>query len=69
LVADEEEPMTQPEESREKTPDTDAVLMHPGNDPDRETAQVPPPPQHGEVRVERDGQLIPAEDAAEDDVE
>ncbi|MDQ7904972.1 hypothetical protein RB614_10605 [Phytohabitans sp. ZYX-F-186] len=61
--------MAQPEESREKASDTDAVLMHPGNDPDRETAQVRPPAERGEVRVERDGDLVPAEDVAAEDVE
>lgn len=60
--------MTQPEESREKASDTDAVLMHPGNDPRRTTAQVPPP-ERGDVRVERDGEMVPAEDAAPEDVE
>ncbi|MFC0528968.1 hypothetical protein [Phytohabitans kaempferiae] len=53
--------MAQPEESREKASDTDAVLMHPGNDPNRNTAQVPPPKESGEVRVERDGELRPLE--------
>jgi hypothetical protein len=47
--------MSQPEESRTKTASTDAVLMHPGNDPAVETAQVAPPPETGETRVEIDG--------------
>ncbi|MEH0935772.1 hypothetical protein [Micromonospora psammae] len=51
--------MTQPDESREKTASTDAVLMHPGSDPRRKTKQEPPPPERGEVRVERDGKLVP----------
>jgi hypothetical protein len=33
--------------------------MHPGNDPDVQTAQVPPPPQTGETRVEIDGEMVP----------
>jgi hypothetical protein len=53
--------MTQPEESREKTPKTDAVLMHPQNDPDVNTAQVPPPVEPGRTMVEQDGKLIPAD--------
>ncbi|MEV4812833.1 hypothetical protein [Micromonospora avicenniae] len=53
--------MTQPDESREKTPDTDAVLMHPGNDPKRNIAEVPPRRDHGEIRVERDGEMVPLE--------
>lgn len=53
--------MTQPDESREKTADTDAVLMHPGNDPNRTTAEVPPRRDPGEVRVERDGEMVPLE--------
>ncbi|MET8352331.1 MULTISPECIES: hypothetical protein [unclassified Micromonospora] len=51
--------MSQPEESREKTASTDAVLMHPDNDPHKSTAEVPPRKDHGEVRVERDGDLVP----------
>ncbi|WP_158609791.1 MULTISPECIES: hypothetical protein [unclassified Micromonospora] len=51
--------MSQPEESREKTASTDAVLMHPDNDPHKNTAEVPPRKDHGEVRVERDGDLVP----------
>ncbi|WBB69920.1 hypothetical protein [Micromonospora sp. WMMD812] len=53
--------MTQPEESREKTAETDAVLMHPGDDIHRTTAEVPPRRDHGEVRVERDGEMVPLE--------
>jgi hypothetical protein len=51
--------MSQPEESRPKTTKTDPVLMHPGNDPDLETARVPPPPKTGETRVEIDGEMVP----------
>ncbi|MCO1598986.1 hypothetical protein M8C17_27915 [Micromonospora sp. RHAY321] len=51
--------MSQPDESREKTAKTDAVLMHPDNDPHRNTAEVAPRKDHGEVRVERDGELVP----------
>lgn len=61
--------MAQPEESREKASDTDAVLMHPGNDPRRKTAQVRPPREHGDVRVERDGEMVPVEDVAPEDAE
>jgi hypothetical protein len=50
--------MSQPEESRTKTASTDAVLMHPGNDPAVETAQVAPPPETGETRVEIDGEMV-----------
>jgi hypothetical protein len=53
--------MAQPEENREKTPETDAVLMHPGNDPNREPAQVPPPDEPGQVFVEQDGEMVPLE--------
>ncbi|WP_410812055.1 hypothetical protein [Micromonospora sp. 067-2] len=51
--------MSQPDESREKTAKTDAVLMHPDNDPHRTTAEVAPRKDPGEVRVERDGELVP----------
>ena len=53
--------MSQPDESREKTASTDAVLMHPDNDPRKTTAQVPPPAEHGETRVERNGEMVPVE--------
>ncbi|MER7333033.1 MULTISPECIES: hypothetical protein [unclassified Micromonospora] len=53
--------MSQPDESREKTASTDAVLMHPGNDPRKTTSQVPPPPERGETRVERNGEMVPVE--------
>ena len=53
--------MSQPDESREKTPSTDAVLMHPGNDPRRETAEQKPPAKRGETRVERNGKMIPVD--------
>ncbi|MDG4808966.1 hypothetical protein O7634_19640 [Micromonospora sp. WMMD1120] len=51
--------MSQPDESREKTPKTDAVLMHPDNDPHRTTAEVAPRREHAEIQVERDGDLVP----------
>ncbi|MEV0157661.1 hypothetical protein AB0H57_28610 [Micromonospora sp. NPDC050686] len=54
--------MSQPDESREKTSSTDAVLMHPGNDPRRETAAQKPPAERGQTRVERDGRLVPVEE-------
>jgi hypothetical protein len=53
--------MAQPEENQEKTPETDAVLMHPGNDPHREPSQVSPPKERGRVFVERDGEMVPLE--------
>ncbi|MCM0678651.1 hypothetical protein NCC78_28850 [Micromonospora phytophila] len=51
--------MSQPEESREKTASTDAVLMHPDNDPRKRTAEVPPRAEHGEIRVESDRGMVP----------
>ncbi|WP_433392340.1 hypothetical protein [Micromonospora sp. KLBMP9576] len=51
--------MSQPEESREKTATTDQVLMHPDNDPAKTIAEVPPPAEHGEILVERDGEMVP----------
>jgi uncharacterized membrane protein len=55
--------MSQPEESREKTVETDDVVLRPGQDPLRRTAQIKPRPegQHGQVRVERDGELRPVD--------
>jgi hypothetical protein len=53
--------MSQPEENREKTDETDAILMRPNNDPERNTSQVPPPKERGQVRVERDGEMVPIE--------
>jgi anti-anti-sigma factor len=50
--------MSQPEESRAKTTETDAVLMHPHEDPDVTIAQVPGPAETGETRVEIDGEMI-----------
>lgn len=51
--------MSQPEESRPKTTETDDVLLRPGNDPHRRTDQIPPRDEQdqGGVRVERDGEL------------
>ncbi|MEU9506105.1 hypothetical protein AB0D32_07460 [Micromonospora sp. NPDC048170] len=51
--------MSQPEESREKTASTDQVLKHPDNDLSRTTAEVPPPAEHGEIRVELEGEMVP----------
>ncbi|MFG3554429.1 hypothetical protein ACGGAQ_08575 [Micromonospora sp. NPDC047557] len=51
--------MSQPDEVREKTPKTDAVLMHPNNDPHRNTAEVAPRKDHGQIQVERDDELVP----------
>jgi uncharacterized membrane protein len=58
--------MSQPEESREKTAETDDVVLRPGQDPLRRTAQIKPRPeeQRGQVRVERDGQLRPVDTQA-----
>ncbi|SCG72551.1 hypothetical protein [Micromonospora coxensis] len=53
--------MSQPDESREKTRSTDAVLMHPGNDPRREAAQEKPPPERGRTLVERNGRMVPVD--------
>jgi hypothetical protein len=52
--------MAQPEENREKTDDTNDVLLSPGGDPHRSTAELPPrdPPEEGETRVEQDGQMV-----------
>ncbi|WP_213451770.1 hypothetical protein [Rhizomonospora bruguierae] len=50
--------MTEPEESRAKTTETDGVLMHPGNHPDTTTAQVKGPPESGETRVEVGGEMV-----------
>jgi len=51
--------MSQPEESRQKTGETNDTLL--GPDPKRRAAQLPPRPpgERGEVRVERDGELRP----------
>ncbi|MBM7493577.1 hypothetical protein [Micromonospora luteifusca] len=51
--------MSQPDESREKTPKTDAVLMHPDNDPHKSTGGAAPRKDHAEIQVERDGELVP----------
>ncbi|MEU7841948.1 hypothetical protein AB0B39_13445 [Micromonospora sp. NPDC049114] len=51
--------MSQPDEVREKTPKTDAVLMHPDNDPHRNTAEVAPRKDHAQIQVERDDELVP----------
>jgi hypothetical protein len=58
--------MSQPEESREKTAETDDVLLRPGEDPRRRTDQIKPrdAAHRGEVRVERDGQLRPVDTEA-----
>lgn len=53
--------MSQPEESRQKTNETNQTLRPPAGDPKRRTAQLAPRPpgERGQVRVERDGQLRP----------
>jgi hypothetical protein len=51
--------VSQPEESRPKTTETDDVVMRPHQDPERRTAELPPVDDPGEVRVERDGELRP----------
>lgn len=51
--------MSQPEESRPKTDETDDVVMRPHQDPNRRSAEMPPVDEPGEVRVERDGTLRP----------
>ncbi|WP_433553647.1 hypothetical protein ACQP08_10685 [Micromonospora zamorensis] len=53
--------MSQPDESREKTPKTDAVLMHPDNDPHKNTSEVAPREDHAAIQVERDDTLVPLE--------
>lgn len=55
--------MSQPEESRPKTTETDDVLLRPGGDPDRRTDQVAPRDEadQGEVWVEREGGLTPVD--------
>ncbi|MFY1620505.1 hypothetical protein [Micromonospora sp. WMMD736] len=53
--------MSQPDEVREKTPKTDAVLMHPNDDPHRTTAEVAPRKDHAPIEVERDGERTPLE--------
>jgi uncharacterized membrane protein len=61
--------MSQPEESREKTAETDDVLLRPGQDPRRRTAQIKPRDKadQGQVRVEREGQLRPVDTSAVDE--
>lgn len=56
--------MSQPEETQAKTDKTDDVLLHPNEDPLRDTDQVAPRKKdnQGRVRVERDGQLRPADE-------
>jgi hypothetical protein len=58
--------MSQPEESRPKTAETDDVVLRPGQDPRRRVEQLKPRPegQRGQVRVERDGQLRPVDTEA-----
>ncbi|HEX5540396.1 MAG TPA: hypothetical protein VFX60_02340 [Micromonospora sp.] len=53
--------MSQPEESRPKTPTTDDVLLRPGRHPDRRVDQLAPrpPERRGKVRVEEGGELRP----------
>lgn len=55
--------MSQPEETQAKTAKTDDVLLHPNGDPMRDTDQVAPRKKdQGRVRVERDGELRPADE-------
>jgi len=57
--------MSQPEETSSKTSKTDAVIMRPGEDPDRRVDQIPPrKDDQGQVRVEREGELRPADEPA-----
>lgn len=55
--------MSQGDENQEKTQKTDAILMRPGNDPRRDAGQEKPPREHGQLRVERDGRLVPFDEA------
>jgi hypothetical protein len=56
--------MSQPEESRPKTTETDDVLLRPDEDPHQRTDQIAPRDEQdrGQVRVERDGELRPIEE-------
>lgn len=46
--------MTEPEESREKSPKTDRVLYSPDGDPHHTPAQAPQPDEHLPPTVTRD---------------
>lgn len=61
--------MSQPEESRPKTAETDDVVLRPGEDPLRRVEQIRPRSegQRGQVRVERDGQLRPVDTQSADE--
>jgi hypothetical protein len=56
--------MSQPEETSIKTSKTDDVIMRPDENPDRRVDQIPPRAKknQGRVRVEREGELRPAEE-------
>lgn len=57
--------MSQPEKASAKTSKTDAVIMRPGENPDRRVDQIPPRKEdQGRVRVEREGELRPADEEA-----
>ncbi|WP_165945233.1 hypothetical protein [Micromonospora sp. KC723] len=48
--------MTQPDESREKTPKTDDVLYTPDGDPHHDLAQAAQPDEHLPSRFVHDGE-------------
>lgn len=56
--------MSQPEETSTKTGKTDDVLLRPNEDPHRRVDQIPPRDKddQGQVRVEREGELRPADE-------
>jgi uncharacterized membrane protein len=58
--------MSQPEETRIKTSKTDPVIMRPDENPDRRVDQIPPRAKEdqGQVRVEREGELRPADESS-----
>jgi hypothetical protein len=58
--------MSQPEESSIKTSKTDPVIMRPDENPDRRVDEIPPRAKddQGRVRVEREGELRPADEPA-----
>lgn len=54
--------MTEPEESREKSPKTDQVLFSPDGDPHHTLAQAPQPDEHPLPTVTRDGRTEQVDD-------
>jgi hypothetical protein len=58
--------MSQPEETSIKTSKTDDVIMRPNENPDRRVDEIPPRDKEdrGRVRVEREGELRPADEPA-----